>query len=67
MNKTQTLSCRVTAATLKEINAAAEAEQITRAEWLDNAIARQLGKRPRVPLAARVAKLERIVQAYDID
>jgi hypothetical protein len=66
VNKTESLGCRVTAACLADVDRAAKIEGITRSEWLDNAIARALGKRPRVPLASRVAALEQKIEAMGL-
>lgn len=49
----------MTEATLTAVDAAAKSEGISRSEWLETAIARQLGKRPRLPLASWLAKVER--------
>ena len=62
MNKTESLGCRVSRERLKAIDAAAQSDELTRTQWLEIAIARQLGKRPRVPLAARVARLEKQIE-----
>lgn len=59
MNKTESLGARVTEATFAAVDAAAKSEGISRSEWLEIAIARQLGKRPRLTLAARLSKVER--------
>jgi hypothetical protein len=65
MNKTENLGCRVTVEILRAVDLAASAEGINRSEWLANAIARGLGKKPRAPLASRVAALEKRLSAID--
>lgn len=58
--KTTMIGCRVSADFLAEIDSAADAAGMNRSEFLESAIARQLGKRPKLPLAARVAQLEKL-------
>ena len=61
MNKTEFLSVRVSRDVLNQVDAAASADGLNRSEWLQNAITKSLGKRPRLPLAARVKRLEKAV------
>lgn len=63
MNKTESLGFRVTVASLAAVDAAAKAEGISRSEWLELAIARALGKRPRLPLATRISALEKRLES----
>lgn len=63
MPKTENIACRLTISELKEIDSAASELEMSRSEWLKVAIARQLGKRPRLPLASRVGKLEKQISA----
>jgi hypothetical protein len=61
MSKTQNIACRISPSDLSAVDADAKNQNLTRSEWLQIAIARQLGKRPQLPLAARVTKLEKVV------
>ena len=61
MNKTEKLNVRVPASIFAAVDAAAKSEGITRSQWLDIAIARALGKRPRLPMQSRVSALEKQV------
>ncbi len=61
MSKTEQIAVRLSISESDEISVAAAALELTRSEWLKVAIARQLGKRPRIPLIARVGALERRV------
>jgi hypothetical protein len=63
MPKTENIACRLSISELKEIDSAASDLELTRSEWLMIAIARQLGKRPRLPLATRVNALEKQIAA----
>ena len=58
MNKTESIGCRVTLQAAREISAAAKDEGVSISEWLQGAIARQLGKRPRQTVQARLTRLE---------
>jgi len=62
MGKTEFLSVRVTPERFQAVIDAASAESITKAQWLDMAIARSLGKRPRLPLETRIMTLEREIK-----
>jgi hypothetical protein len=63
MPKTENIACRLTISELREIDSAASDLELTRSEWLKIAIARQLGKRPRIPLVSRVGALEKQIAA----
>jgi uncharacterized protein (DUF1778 family) len=65
VNKTESLGLRVPASTMAAVDAAAKSEGITRSEWLEVAITRALGKRPRLPLATRVNALEKQIEALN--
>jgi hypothetical protein len=54
----QSVGCRITISKISEIDSAAESEGMNRAEWIEYAIDKQLGKRPRRSLVSRLAKLE---------
>ncbi|MGC1306283.1 MAG: hypothetical protein WA885_03580 [Phormidesmis sp.] len=60
-SKTVMIGCRVSGDFLAEIDSAAAGAGMNRSEFLETAIARQLGKRPKLPLVARVAQLEKMV------
>ena len=62
MNKTENIGCRVTPQIAREISAAAKDEGMNVSEWLQGAIARQLGRRPRDTVQARLARLERQIE-----
>lgn len=53
-----TVGCRVLDSTVLEIDDAAEAAGMNRAEWIEYAIAKALGKRPRFTVINRLAKVE---------
>ena len=57
-NQKISIGCRVLDSTVLEIDAAALAAGMNRAEWIENAIARQLNRRPRRTLLSRLAKVE---------
>ena len=59
--KTVMIGCRVSADFLAEIDTAAAGAGMNRSAFLESAIACQLGKRPKLPLTARVAQLEKAV------
>ena len=59
MGKTEKVGCRVTPQIADEISAALKDEGVSLSEWLQDAIARQLGRRPRQTVQARLARLER--------
>ena len=59
------VGCRILASTVLDVDEAAKGEGLTRAEWIANAIARQLGKRPRVPLVSRLNALEKRLAALE--
>lgn len=58
MSKTEQIGCRVTPQIAREISAAAKDEGLSLSEWLQGAIARQLGRRPRDTVQARLTRLE---------
>ena len=47
---------------ISEMDAAAESEGLNRAEWIELAIDKMLGKRPRRTLLSRLAKVEQQVR-----
>lgn len=52
------VGCRILVSKVSEIDSAAESEGLCRAEWIELAIDKMLGKRPRRTLLSRVAKVE---------
>lgn len=57
------VGCRILVSKVSEVDSAAEAEGMNRAEWIEYAIDKALGKRPRRSLLSRVAKVEQMVKA----
>lgn len=57
------VGCRVLVSKVSEIDSAADAEGMNRAEWIEYAIDKALGKRPRRSLLSRVARVEQMVKA----
>ena len=66
-NQKQSVGCRITASKVSEIDAAAEGEGMTRAQWIEFSIDRQLGKRPRRTVLTRLARLEQKVNVLESD
>lgn len=56
------VGCRILTTKIAEIDAAAEAEGLNRAEWIELSIDKMLGKRPRRTLLSRLAKVEKDVR-----
>ena len=54
-----TVGCRILDSKVSEVDSAAEAMGMNRAEWIEYAIDKALGKRPRFTLAARLNSLEK--------
>ena len=61
-NQKQSIGCRVLDSKVSEIDTAAEQAGMNRAEWIEQAIDKALGKRPRYTLQTRLAKLEQQVR-----
>lgn len=57
-NQKQSVGCRVLNSKIAEIDTAAEQAGMNRAEWIEQAIDKALGKRPRHTLQTRLAKVE---------
>ena len=57
-SKKQSVGCRILDSKVLEIDAAAEQAGMNRAEWIEWAIDKALGKRPRQTVQSRLAKLE---------
>ena len=69
MKKAQKASvgCRIPISKISEVDAAAESEGLNRAEWIELAIDKMLGKRPRRTLLSRLAKVEQRVSVLESD
>lgn len=52
------VGCRILVSKVSEIDSAAEQAGMNRAEWIEWAIDKALGKRPRRSLLSRLAKVE---------
>ena len=61
------VGCRIPIAKISEVDTAAEKEGLNRAEWIELAIDRMLGKRPRRTLLSRLAKIEQRMNALESD
>lgn len=57
-HKKQSVGCRILDSKVLEIDSAAEQAGMNRAEWIEWAIDKSLGKRPRRSLLSRLAKVE---------
>lgn len=64
-NERISVGCRVDSNAVLLIDEAADGEGMSRAEWIERAILRSLGKRPRHSLKARVASLEQRVKELE--
>ena len=69
MKKTEKASvgCRILVSKISEVDTAAEAEGLNRAEWIELAIDKMLGKRPRRTVLTRLAKVEQRISALESD
>lgn len=56
--KKQSVGCRILDSKVSEVDSAAEQSGMNRAEWIEFAIDKALGKRPRHSLLSRLAKVE---------
>ena len=61
-NQKQSVGCRLPISKVAEIDSAAEGEGLNRAEWIELAIDKMLGKRPRRTVLSRLAKVEQQVK-----
>ena len=57
-SKKQSVGCRILDSKVLEVDDAAEQAGMNRAEWIEWAIDKALGKRPRRTVMTRLAKLE---------
>jgi len=57
-DKKQSVGCRLSTLKIQEVDNAAEQSGMNRAEWIEYAIDKALGKRPRRTLLSRLAKVE---------
>lgn len=66
-NQKQSVGCRILVSKISEIDVAAEGAGLLRSEWIELAIDKMLGKRPRVTLLSRLAKVEAAVKELRSD
>jgi hypothetical protein len=61
-NQKISVGCRIPSAKVSELDTAADEIGMCRAEWIEYAIDKALGKRPRFTLSNRVAKIEQQIK-----
>lgn len=61
-SKKQSVGCRIPDSKVSEVDRAAEQMGMNRAAWIEWAIDKALGKRPRQTVQSRLAKLEQQVK-----